>query len=156
MTRTSLLCRGLFLIVIVLLVQGCSSFGTRYGNSQARNEVVMNALAQVGTPYRYGGSSPSQGFDCSGLVQYAHSLAGISVPRSTRDQRKAASSVSRSRLFPGDLVFFKTGWRQYHVGIMVDKGRFVHAPSSSRSVQITRLDQPYWRKRYSGGGSFFN
>ena len=156
MERTSLLCRVFFLLLIVLMLQGCSTFGARSGHSQSRDEVVMSALSQVGAPYRFGGSSPSQGFDCSGLVQYTHSLAGIRVPRTARDQHKAAGNVSRSRLLPGDLVFFKTGWRQYHVGIMVDQNRFVHAPSSSKAVQIAHLEQPYWRKRFSGAGSFFN
>lgn len=157
MFRTLRLFGGLFLLASSLAwLQGCSSTGHRGDNPQARQEVVMNAIAQIGTPYRYGGTAPSPGFDCSGLVQYTHQRAGIAVPRSTREQRKASYDVSRSRLRPGDLVFFKTGFRQYHVGIVVDDGRFVHAPSSSKTVQITRLDTPYWRKRFTGGGSFIN
>jgi len=138
------------------LLQGCSSTGSRGDNPQARQEVVMTAIAQIGAPYRYGGSVPSRGFDCSGLVQFTHLSAGISVPRSAREQKKASYDVSRSKLRPGDLVFFKTGFRQYHVGIVVDNGRFVHAPSSSKTVQITSLSEPYWKKHFSGGGSFIN
>jgi len=114
----------------------------------------MNAIAQIGTPYRYGGTSPTKGFDCSGLVQYTHRAAGVKVPRVAREQRRSAHSVSRSRLEPGDLVFFSLPRGGQHVGIVVDDGRFVHAPSTGKQVQITRLDNVYWRKRFAGGGTF--
>jgi len=157
MPRTLLLSsRVLAIATLVLLVVGCSGTGRRADLSGARQEIVINAIAQIGAPYRYGGASPASGFDCSGLVQYAHLAAGIKVPRITREQQSAAHSVSRSRLQPGDLVFFKLPRGQYHVGILVEDGRFVHAPSSGKQVKITKLDTPYWRKRFSGGGTFLN
>ena len=73
-----------------------------------------------------------------------HGAAGIRVPRVTGEQKKSARKLGRSRIQPGDLVFFRIGWGKYHVGIVVDEGRFVHAPSSGKKVQITRLADPYW------------
>ena len=147
--------RSLWPLLLVLLA-GCSSTGPRPDMSAARQEVVINAIAQIGTPYRYGGASPATGFDCSGLVHYTHHAAGISIPRVTRDQERSARKVRTSRVQPGDLVFFKTGWRQYHVGIVVDDGRFVHAPSDGKQVQITQLDNPYWSRRLSRAATFLN
>jgi len=115
----------------------------------------MNALAQVGTPYRYGGASPA-GFDCSGLVQYTHLAAGVRVPRSTKAQKKASQRVRGSRRQPGDLLFFRIGFNSYHVGILVDDERFVHAPSSGKRVQLSRIDNPYWEKRLRSTTTFLN
>ena len=64
------------------------------------------AAQLVGRPYRYGGASPTTGFDCSGLVQYSYARAGRKLPRSTDDQRVAAQRIKLSELQPGDLVFF--------------------------------------------------
>lgn len=113
----------------------------------------MNAIAQIGRPYRYGGASPGEGFDCSGLVEYVFDRAGLQVPRDTRGQIAAVRRVSRSELRAGDLVFFRLGRRRLHVGIVVDGGRMVHAPSSGGRVEIVSLDSPYWAGRFSGGGT---
>ena len=138
------------------LLAGCSGPVDRPDLASARQEVVLNAIAQIGTRYRYGGTSPSDGFDCSGLVQYAHLAAGVTVPRMTAEQRKASHRVRPSRARPGDLLFFRTGWGKYHVGILVDEGRFVHAPSGGKTVQITKVDNPYWRKRLTSARTFLN
>lgn len=145
-----------FLLAALTLIAGCSSAPDRGDLSGARQEVVLNAIAQIGAPYRYGGASPNEGFDCSGLVQYAYRAAGIRVPRMTEQQKKAARHVGRTGPRPGDLLFFRIGWGSYHVGIMVDEGRFVHAPSSGKRVQIASLDNPYWHRRFSGAGTFIN
>ena len=111
----------------------------------AAERAAGHAAKMVGKPYRYGGESPSRGFDCSGLVQYSFRQAGIRVPRSTELQLRASSPVSQLR--PGDLVFFdQEGKKRSHVGIYLGAGRFVHAPSSGKRVRIDRLDAPYWRK----------
>lgn len=122
--------------------------------SPQRAEIVMAGLAQVGTPYGYGQSAPGQGFDCSGLTQYAHAQAGLMIPRVSTAQRAAAQAVPRNALAPGDLVFFKTGVRQYHVGIMVDSEHFVHASTSRDEVHLSPLSGPYWTKRFLGAGTF--
>jgi cell wall-associated NlpC family hydrolase len=104
----------------------------------------------VGKPYRYGGESPSAGFDCSGLVQYSFRQAGLRVPRSTEAQLRASRRVPRSQLRPGDLVFFdQDGKKKGHVGIYLGNGRFVHAPSSGKRVRTDSLDSRYWKRHLS-------
>lgn len=141
-------------LVLVSLALGACSGGSRDVSSK-RLEVVTNALAQVGTPYRYGGTGP-EGFDCSGLVYYTHGEAGIPVPRVTAAQKRAAERVSRSSLQPGDLVFFRTGATTNHVGIMIDSTRFVHAPSSGKSVRTSRLTDEYWRRNFTGAATYLH
>jgi cell wall-associated NlpC family hydrolase len=108
------------------------------------------AVQLVGRPYRYGGTSPSTGFDCSGLVQYSYARAGRKLPRSTDDQRVAAQRIRVSDLRRGDLVFFdQEGKKHGHVGIYIGNGEFVHAPSSGKRVRRDRLDAPYWSRHIS-------
>lgn len=109
------------------------------------------ALWQAGAPYRYGGASP-EGFDCSGLVHYAYGLAGKTVPRTTADLHRRAKPVGRSALETGDLVFFNIDGKVSHVGIYLDRGRFVHAPRTGRTVSIESLESGFYRSRFLGGG----
>jgi len=125
------------------------------GLNEERANVVIAALSQVGTPYVYGGTRPGQALDCSGLTQYAHRAAGVSIPRVSTAQQAAATPVRR-RPNPGDLVFFKTGPSQYHVGLMVDRDRFVHASTSKRRVRLASLSKNYWRQRYMGAGTYLH
>lgn len=146
------------LIIFSLIVTACGSKPYRPTAKQAdRQEVILAAKSMLGVPYRYGGSSPTRGFDCSGLVQYAHKQAGINVPRTTGGQYRAALPINRQALRPGDLVFFRTHKRRYvsHVGIYLGKGRFIHAPSSGKRVSIASLRDDYWRERYTSGGRMF-
>jgi cell wall-associated NlpC family hydrolase len=109
-----------------------------------------HALKMVGKPYHFGGSTPSRGFDCSGLVQYSFRQAGVALPRDTEQQRRASASIRVSSLRRGDLVFFNEGWRRNsHVGIYLGNGKFVHAPSSRGYVRTDRLDSVYWKKHLS-------
>jgi murein DD-endopeptidase len=108
---------------------------------------AQHAATLVGKPYRYGGSSPSTGFDCSGLVQWSYAQAGRKLPRSTDDQRVALQRIRVTELRRGDLIFFdQEGKKASHVGIYVGNGEFVHAPSSGKRVRRDRLDTPYWSK----------
>jgi cell wall-associated NlpC family hydrolase len=94
------------------------------------------ALRAVGVPYRWGGASPSTGFDCSGLVYWAYGRLGVSVPHSSYALYEAGKRASRRNLKPGDvLVFSGLG----HVGLYLGRGRMVHAPQSGRRVEIVRL-----------------
>lgn len=102
------------------------------------------ALDQVGVPYRYGGSTPN-GFDCSGLVQYSYTQAGVHVPRTTRQLWSSASTVSRNDLRAGDLLFFNVEGKMSHVGMYLGERRFVHAPQSGRTVSVASLDSPFYR-----------
>lgn len=101
------------------------------------------ALQQVGVPYRYGGSSTS-GFDCSGLVQFSYSRAGKQVARTTAQLWSSTHTVPQDSLRVGDLLFFRISGKMSHVGMYVGGRRFVHAPSSGRTVTVASLDSPYY------------
>ena len=104
----------------------------------------------IGKPYRYGGNSPA-GFDCSGLVQYSYSRAGLPVPRTTGSQRQSGIAIDSQSLRAGDLVFFdQEGLKSSHVGIYIGNGSFVHAPSSGKQVRADRLDAKYWQEHFAG------
>jgi len=103
-----------------------------------------------GTRYRYGGAGP-RGMDCSGLIQVVYRDAfDRRLPRTTDAQSDIGRAVSRRNLAPGDLVFFKTGLFQRHVGIYVDDGLFLHA-SQSDGVRLSSMNEGYWRKRFWQG-----
>ncbi len=114
--------------------------------------VLQRALALMGTPYRWGGTSPDSGFDCSGLVGYVFRTAlGIELPRVSRDMATKADAESigtREELRQGDLVFFGLKGRINHVGIYVGEGRFLHSPSSGKDVRVDSLITGYWANRY--------
>jgi cell wall-associated NlpC family hydrolase len=143
-----------------LLLQGCASTGS--GGSEttalkgARGDVVMAALSQVGTRYKYGAEAPGKALDCSALTQHAHRAAGVQIPRVSTAQRKAAKPVHPKKAKPGDLVFFKIKPNQYHVGLMVDKKRFVHASTSKKRVRLSSLNSDYWQNRIIGAGTYLN
>lgn len=100
-----------------------------------------------GVAYREGGMS-KRGVDCSGFVHLAYKQSlQRNIPRTTELLMSSGEKVSSSQLRPGDLVFFKTGWKKRHVGIYLKQGKFMHA-SSSRGVMISRLDNPYWSEAY--------
>jgi len=112
--------------------------------------LLKRALSFIGTPYRWGGSSPDSGFDCSGLVGYVFRTAlGIDLPRVSRDMAQNGERVERTALTAGDLVFFgRRGNRIDHVGIYLGDGRFVHAPRTGKDVMVSELDTGYWATRF--------
>ena len=115
----------------------------------ASERAAASAAKMVGKPYKYGGSSPA-GFDCSGLVHFSYQQAGVSLPRSTEEQRRASRRVKLAELKRGDLLFFdQEGKKNSHVGIYLGDRRFVHAPSSGKHVRNDSLDSAYWKKHLS-------
>jgi len=113
--------------------------------------VLERALSLLGVPYRWGGTSPEHGFDCSGLVKYVFSTAlGIELPRVSRDQAQGGQLVERGALVPGDLVFFRVRRSRAvnHVGIYLGDGRFIHAPRTGRDVTVSTLSG-YWSQRFA-------
>ena len=138
-------------ISALLLLAGCVSHAPAPSPHAARAAAVAQKM--VGTAYRYGGASPS-GFDCSGLAYYAYQRAGLSIPRDSKAQQRAAQPVELSRAAAGDLLFFNTRWNRHHVGIYLGERRFVHAPSKGKKVSIESLDDGYFLARLVGVGRF--
>jgi len=117
-------------------------------------DVVFTAMAFLDTPYRYGGNSAEQGFDCSGFTRhvFAQTLA-VTLPRRAEEQAasRALRGIERDELVPGDLVFFNTLKRTYsHVGIYLGEGRFIHAPRSGSAVRVEDMRTAYWATRFDG------
>lgn len=157
-SHTSLL---LLCLSLLLSLTGCAGHSQTQRPStlsapldQHPSPVVNTALSQLNRPYRYGGDSP-RGFDCSGLVYYAHLSNGIPIPRTTRDQHRRADPVSLRELAPGDLLFFReTSRKPSHVGLYVGDGRFIHASTSEQAVTLSQLSNPYWQKHLLGAGRY--
>lgn len=154
--------RGLRLVAGLLaatLLGACAS-GPRHAPDRPTTaaaslgeRIADTARAQLGRPYRYGGSGPDA-FDCSGLVHFAHRAHGLTVPRTTEEQYRAATRVSERQLRAGDLLFFRfgTGRKVTHVAIYMGGGSFVHAPQSDRPVELRQLQEPWYKRRLAGAG----
>jgi murein DD-endopeptidase len=111
--------------------------------------MIHTALSMIGQPYRFGGAAPG-GFDCSGLVEYSASSAGIHVPRTAAEQRRSGSPVNRTNLQAGDLIFMHLASKELHVGIALDSQLFVHAPSSGGHVRVDSLIASPYAKGFIG------
>ncbi|WP_175838759.1 C40 family peptidase [Burkholderia anthina] len=121
-------------------------------HSVGQEEISIQAMSLVGVPYRWGGNTPTSGFDCSGLVRYVLGRAAdVNLPRTTADMSSRGMSIDPDQVAPGDLIFFNTTGRPHsHVGIYVGKLRFVNAPSTGGTVRLDYLTNPYWAKRFDG------
>ncbi|PJX26278.1 hypothetical protein CAP48_09790 [Advenella sp. S44] len=118
----------------------------------ASSELAEAALNYLGVRYRFGGTTPKGGFDCSGLIYYtASKYMGVNLPRVASSMAQVGESVKRDELQPGDLVFFNTRGKRYsHVGIYVGENKFVHSPRTGAVVRVDKMDNVYWNKRYNG------
>jgi cell wall-associated NlpC family hydrolase len=118
---------------------------------------VATARKYLGTPYRWGGSTPQTGFDCSGLVQWAYAKAGIQIPRTSEQQILASNgkAVDRKHLLPGDLVFFRDSTGDvHHVGMSLGGDKFIQAPHTGDVVKISSLKESYYAQQFTGGRRF--
>jgi cell wall-associated NlpC family hydrolase len=115
-------------------------------------EVLVNALSLTGIAYKYGGSTPETGFDCSGFVRYVYQQAtSLTLPHGAKAISQLGKTVSKGELQPGDLVFFNTLKSAFsHVGIYVGNNRFIHSPSSGGGVRVDDMQSSYWNKRFNG------
>jgi cell wall-associated NlpC family hydrolase len=149
-------------IALLALLASCASAPQRPASSTssapssrevsagAADKAATQAAGMIGKPYRFGGASPSSGFDCSGLVMYSFRQAGVRLPHNTDQQRAISRHVRVSDLRRGDLLFFdQEGKKNSHVGIYLGRGMFVHAPSSGKTVRSDRIESPYWKKHLS-------
>lgn len=141
------------LTLLVGILSGCASTDktpvnmpvTEQGNTRA----ALTALQLQGSPYVYGGASPREGFDCSGLVVYVYNQQGLKLPRTTQSLVQQLPGVNPELRQPGDLLFFNTEKPYSHVGIYVGNDDFVHAPSARTGrVMVSSLRNPYWRERF--------
>ena len=153
----------IIVLLLAVLVTGCSSVPDNSNANQApiiktdlsplanaeqtKKQLYQQFKQWKGTPYSNGGLS-KKGVDCSGFVYLTYlKKFGLSLSRTTRLQSQAGKEVSKAELRPGDLIFFKTGRTQRHVGIYLEENKFVHA-STKKGVMISRLNDYYWKDRY--------
>ena len=149
------------LLSVLVLASGCATQSAAPSRSVSESQApaarsfgddaARIALGQVGTPYQYGGASPS-GFDCSGLVHYSYLQAGKSLPRTTSQLWNASDTVERKNIRAGDLLFFNVDGKMSHVGMSLGGSRFVHAPSSGKKVSVESLDSEYYRRAFIRAG----
>lgn len=127
-----------------------------YGTVGLRREIVATAESFIGINYQWGGRSPEEGFDCSGLAMAVYQLNGLNLPRTSSEQFMAGAPVPRSNLSQGDLVFFaiKGGRKVSHVGLYAGDGRFIHAPGSGKPIRSDPLAHAYYSRRYVGGRTY--
>jgi cell wall-associated NlpC family hydrolase len=111
------------------------------------NAIIAYASNFLGTPYLWGGTSPSTGFDCSGFTQYVYRHFGISLGRTTYDQINDGVQVSRDNLQPGDLVFFGSSGSPSHMGIYVGDNTYIHSPRTGDVIKVSSMT----RKDYITG-----
>lgn len=150
------------LILCVSLVVGCGSLEERNSggytplstfekhditSGHIKGKLYEQFQEWQGVRYRLGGLS-KHGIDCSGFVYVTYkSRLGMKLPRTTKQQSKLGTEINKNNLKTGDLVFFKTGMFTKHVGIYLEKNKFLHA-SISQGVTISRLDNVYWKSSY--------
>lgn len=138
------------------LIERSSAAATQFASSASdiASDMVLRAMNFLGVPYKRGGQSVEQGFDCSGFTRHVfESSLGLVLPRRSQEQAKAPGllNVKRDELRPGDLVFFNTLRSAFsHVGIYVGDGKFIHAPRTGGLVRVEDMRAAYWAKRYNG------
>lgn len=114
------------------------------------DRVMQTAKSLQGVPYVWGGSAPS-GFDCSGFTQYVMARNRVTIPRTAALQYQQGIWVEKSRLWPGDFIFFSTyAPGASHVGIYLGSGQFIHASSGAGKIVISQLSNTYYTQHYLG------
>lgn len=127
-----------------------SQYVSRRNISNTRSNILYHAKRCLGVKYKMGGES-LYGFDCSGLALYVYKKIGVGLPRSAKKQFYNGTKIGFKWAKPGDLIFFQTGRsRISHVAIYLGNYKFIHAPSSGKTVRVDSVKNNYWRKRYVG------
>ncbi len=159
------------LLALTILLAGCGRSPTKPDRAvpaavfipadtnaiDASNAVLFRAMSLVGTPYHWGGNTPTSGFDCSGLVTYIfHDAAAVRLPRRSSVMGEIRGrELSRRQLQSGDLVFFAASRSISHVGVYVGENRFVHAPNGGGTVRLDSLDGAWWKDHFVYGKRVF-
>lgn len=117
--------------------------------SKNGKSIVATARKQTGIPYRYGGTTPKKGFDCSGLIFWVYGQHGVSVPRVAKAQATYGKSIPSHSLQPGDIVAFRINGG-YHTGIYSGNGKFIHSPRTGTLVREDSLSTAYWKRNFIG------
>jgi peptidoglycan DL-endopeptidase LytE len=125
--------------------------GNQKNGGISRDSIIQIAKRFLGVPYKFGGTSPIRGLDCSAFVGKVFSFLNVDLPRTARELFGIGRGVDRGQLVAGDLVFFRT-YAHYpsHVGIYMGDSEFIHASSKARMVTIDNINRPYFIKRYMG------
>lgn len=146
----------MFLFSMLILTTACSNkqattmFVPENPQKNITDSIVRTAASQIGKPYKLGGTSPTTGFDCSGLIYWAYKQNGINVPRITVTQAKAGKQAPKNSLRPGDILVFRSSASPngLHTGVYIGKNKFIHAPNSRSKVKIEELKNSYWGKQF--------
>lgn len=152
-------------LTALLLLNGCSSKKvstpsskvkktkkSTYTSKAKNNNWIANAISKEykkwdGVTYKYGGTT-LKGVDCSSLMQIIYRDAfGLRIPRTTKNQAKIGYKIDKKSSREGDLVFFKTGYKTRHSGIIIKKDKFIHS-STKHGVIVSSLNNPYWKSKY--------
>ncbi len=153
----SLMRKGVFAEYFIVSPEDYAVANKRqFGNDYLRGELVETAKSFIGLPYSWGGVSPEQGFDCSGLTMAVYKLNGLNLPRSSRGQWGMGTFIQQSQLLKGDLVFFATGekGRISHVGIYTGGNTFIHAPGKNKKIRTESLSSLYFQNRFVGARTY--
>ena len=134
-------------IIIVLFLSSCGASKRAATTNNTKTKLETQYRLYKGIPYKYGGTD-KRGFDCSGFTQTVYRNAfSIQLPRSTETIAKLGRKISKHKLKPGDLVFFRPSRRYRHVGVFMGNNIFIHS-STSKGIIKSNLDNPYWKKKY--------
>lgn len=137
----------LFFIILSIVLSSCNASRNAANIASTQQKLETQYKIYKGIPYKYGGTD-KRGFDCSGFTQKVYSNAfNIQLPRTTKAMGKVGNKVSKRKLKPGDLVFFRPTRKYRHVGIFIGNNTFIHS-STSKGVIKSNLDNPYWEKKY--------
>lgn len=137
----------LLILILPIVLLSCGSSKSTSGKISNKTKLESQFRHYKGTKYKYGGVDKN-GFDCSGFTQKVYKNAfKITLPRTTDAMKKLGRKVSKQKLKPGDLVFFRPSRRYQHVGIFIGDNSFIHS-STSKGVIKTKLDNVYWKKKY--------
>lgn len=115
-------------------------------------DLLLSAMSLIGVKYKWGGSTPESGLDCSGFIRYVfQNSLNITLPHNALGMSRIGDDINRNELKPGDLVFFNTLKRKFsHVGIYLGDGRFIHSPRTGRNIEVANMGDRYWTSRFDG------